>query len=53
MPPMLSSKLNGQTVYYGTVAGKGTGSRGSLKPLAQGPIYFQSHWGSQVHSECP
>lgn len=53
MPPMLSSKLNGQTVYYGTVAGKGTGSRGSLKPLAQGPIYLQSHWGSQVQFRMP
>jgi hypothetical protein len=51
--PMLRSDLNGQTVYYGTVAGNGTGTRGNAKPLAQGPIYLQSHWGSDVQFRNP
>jgi hypothetical protein len=55
-PPQLLSKLNGNTVYYGAVAGKGTGSKGTdpkVEAVYQGPIYLQSHWGSQVQFKNP
>jgi hypothetical protein len=51
--PVLRSDVNGSTVYYGAVADNGTGGRKDAKPLAKGPIYLQSHWGSDVQFRNP
>jgi hypothetical protein len=58
-------KLNGATVYLGPILGadgmpaKGTGGRfeqgrdKDLEYIESGPIYLQSHWGSQVEFRDP
>lgn len=63
-PAVLHTFVNGKVVYWGPLEARdgdnktflsGTGSRGSteFKPRDSGPIYLQSHWGSQVAFQKP
>lgn len=65
-PAEIEVKLNGEIVWSGPIIGadakplKGTGAQGKdvdpTKPrpfLKEGPIFLQSHWGSQVEFRNP